>query len=182
MSQQNSSTATTEVRAPGAPARRISGRQMESLIRSAALGEIVSILMRAPKHKNLSLSALRGQILPAVMNNQYFIGRVRRPGSEGAAVAAGLAMWASVSDEVDRRLRANPKAPLKLAPAEWNSGPNLWLIDLIAPSVLAGSILRDVEEKVAKGRPMAARVSAAGGSTEVTTVKDLLAGLNKPKS
>jgi hemolysin-activating ACP:hemolysin acyltransferase len=71
---------------------------------------------------------------------------------------------------------------LKLAPAEWNSGPNLWLIDLIAPSVLAGSILRDVEEKVAKGRPMAARVSAAGGSTEVTTVKDLLAGLNKPKS
>jgi cytolysin-activating lysine-acyltransferase len=155
---------------------------MESLIRSAALGEIVTILMRAPKHKNLSLSVLRSQVLPAVMNNQYFIGRVRKPGSESSAVPAGLAMWASVSDEVDKRFRANPKAPLKLTPAEWKSGPNLWLIDLIAPSVLAGSILKDVDEKVAKGRPMATRVSAAGGGTEVTTVKELLAGLNKPKS
>jgi cytolysin-activating lysine-acyltransferase len=155
---------------------------MESLIRSAALGEIVTILMRAPKHKHLSLSALRSQILPAVRNNQYFIGRVRKPGSESSAVPAGLAMWASVSDEVDQRFRANAKAPLKLTPAEWNSGSNLWLIDLIAPSVLAGSILKDVDEKVAKGRQMAARVSAAGGGTEVTTVTELLAGLDKQKS
>lgn len=179
---QPSSTVAGDVRAPGAPVRRISGKQMETLIRSAAFGEIVGILMRAPKHKNLSLRALRGQILPAVMNDQYFIGRVRRPGAEGSAVAAGLAIWASVSDEVDKRLRASTKPPLKLAPAEWKSGPHLWLIDLIAPSVLARSILKDIDEKIAKGRPMAAQIAAADGGAQITTVKELLAGLDKPKS
>jgi cytolysin-activating lysine-acyltransferase len=179
MSQQSSSV--NEGRASGAPVRRISGRQMEALIRSAAFGEIVSILMRAPRYRNLSLGALRAQVLPAVANNQYFIGRVRRQGGDGA-VAAGLAIWASVSDEVDRRLRADPKPPLKLAPAEWKSGPNLWLIDLVAPSVLAGSILRDLDAKIAKGRPMLAQIAVAGGGAAITTVKDLLAGLDKPKS
>jgi cytolysin-activating lysine-acyltransferase len=174
------SMTASEAGGSSAPARRISGRQMEALIRSAAFGEIVSILMRAPKQRTLPLAALRGQVLPAVMHNQYFIGRVRRPGGDGA-IAAALAMWASVSDAVDTRLRAGESA-LKLTPAEWKSGPHLWLIDLIAPSTLAGSMLKDLDEKIAKGRPMAAQISTGKGGTVITTVKDLLAGLNKPKS
>ena len=162
----------------GAPVRRISGRRMDALVRSAAFGDIVSILMRAPRHRAQSLAALRVSVLPAVLHNQYLIARVREQGN-GESVAAGLALWASVSDEVHQRLSVSKELPLRLTPEEWKSGSNLWLVDLVAPSVLASSMLKDLDEKVARGRPIAAQAVSKDGTTSLTTVKALLAGLAK---
>jgi cytolysin-activating lysine-acyltransferase len=162
------------------PSRQISAKQMETLFRSAAFGDIVSILMRAPRHKKLSLDALRVFILPAVLNSQYMVARFRQQADAGA-VPAGVAIWASVSDEVDKRLRTNPQQQVKLAPEEWKSGPNLWLVDLVAPTALAATMLKDVDEKVAKGKPMAAQVVSNDGAVKLTTVKELRAGIEKEK-
>lgn len=171
-------TSGDAVRPAGMPMRRISGRRMEALLRSAALGDIVSVLMRAPRHKTLSLASLRINVLPALLHNQYLIARVRQEGS-GQSVAAGLALWASVSDQVDQRLSASKELPLRLTPEEWKSGRNLWLVDLVAPRALAGSILKDLDEKVAQGRPIATQGVSNGGTPTLTTVKALLAGLPK---
>lgn len=49
---------------------------------------------------------------------------------------AGLAIWASVSEEVDAKLRDQIKGgawPVRLKADEWNSGEINWLIDVIAP-------------------------------------------------
>jgi cytolysin-activating lysine-acyltransferase len=166
-------------RPEGAPMRRISGRRMESLVRSAALGDIVSVLMRAPRHKALSLATLRVNVLPALLHNQYIIARVRREGT-GESIAAALALWASVSDEVNERLSASRELPLRLTPEEWKSGSNLWLIDLVAPTALAGSMLKDLDEKVGQGRSIATHALSSDGTTTLTTVRALLAGLAKP--
>ena len=162
----------------GTTMRRISGRRMEALLRSAALGDIVSVLMRAPRHKGLSLASLRVNVLPAVLHNQYLIARIRQEGS-GESVAAGLALWASVSDEVDQRLRASKELPLRLKPEEWKSGRNLWLVDLVVPAALAGSMLKDLDEKVARGRRIATRGVSRDGTPTLTTVKALIAALPK---
>lgn len=161
---------------PAAPRR--TGRRMEALYRSAALGEAVSVLIRAPKHKAMPLEGLRLQVLPAIMHNQYLIARVNAQ-EDRQQVAAGLIMWASVSDEVDQRLKARPQQPIWLRFEEWKSGPNLWLVDLIAPSALAGAMLKDLDEKVGQGRPISARIAAPDGATKIMTVKDLLAGLDR---
>ena len=160
----------------GAPMRRISGRRMEALLRSAALGDIVSVMMRAPRHKGLPLAALGVNVLPAVLHNQYLIARVRQQDT-GESVAAALALWASVSDEVNQRLSASKELPLRLTLAEWKSGSNLWLVDLVAPSLLARSMLKDLDEKVAQGRPIAAHAVSSDGTASLTTVSALLAGL-----
>lgn len=166
--------------AAGAPTRRISGRRMEALLRSAAFGDIVSVLMRAPRHKALSLAALGINVLPAVLHNQYLIARVRQQGN-GDSIAAGFALWASVSDAVDQRMRASREVPLRLTPEEWQSGPNLWLVELVAPSALGGSMLQDLDEKVSQGRPIAAQTVSGDGSATLTTVRALLARLaNEP--
>ena len=73
---------------------------MEALLRSAALGDIVSVMMRAPRHKTLSLASLRVNVLPAVLHNQYLIARIRpralaNPSRPGSPVGQR-------SDEVDR--------------------------------------------------------------------------------
>lgn len=163
------------------PPRRISADQMAALFRSAAFGDVISVLMCAPKHRKLSLDALRTFLLPAIANNQFLIAKLRQQDKPGA-VAAGVALWASVSDEVDRKLRANPGQPLKLTTEEWKSGPHLWLIDLVAPAALTASILDDLENKVARGRPMAAHIFTASNEAKITTLQELREALKKPVS
>ena len=48
---------------------------------------------------------------------------------------AGFAIWASVSEEVDAKIReqvSNGVFPVRLKADEWNSGSINWLIDIIA--------------------------------------------------
>jgi len=55
------------------------------------------------------------------------------------------ACWAKVSDEVDERLR---NGSTKLRPEEWNSGENLWLVDLVVPFGGAEFVVNELREKV----------------------------------
>jgi cytolysin-activating lysine-acyltransferase len=168
MEQENAATARQ-----AAPARRAA-----ALSRSAALGDSVSILLRAPKYRKMPLEALRHTVLPAIFHNQYRIARVRKPGST-AATPAGLAVWASVSEAVDRRLRAAKEQPVNLAFDEWKSGETLWLIDLVAPSAIAGDMLKEIDEKVGKGRPVYTHIVGAGGALRIITAGELVNSLKK---
>lgn len=179
MSEQ--STSTNNAGPVKAPPQILSNQQKEALLRSAAFGDIVGILMRAPKHKNLRLETLGVFVLPALVHNQYLIARIRQEANGGPA-AAGLALWACVSDEIDQKLRAGPEKPMRLKYNEWKSGPNLWLVDLVAPSPLAGSILKDLHERVAKGKPMSAQILSDGGAARITTIQDMLADMKKAKN
>ena len=83
---------------------------------------------------------------------------------------AGIAIWASVSTEVDARIRAQVKArvfPVKLNPEDWTSGStdggdHAWLLDVIAPTPkLASMVLASFSRLVKTGElnvhPVAAR-------------------------
>jgi cytolysin-activating lysine-acyltransferase len=48
-----------------------------------------------------------------------------------------------------------------LAPGDWKSGPEAWLIDLVAPFGGGGDVIKDVKEKVLAGR----EVQIRGGET-----------------
>ena len=83
---------------------------------------------------------------------------------------AGIAIWASVSTEVDARIRAQVKArvfPVKLNPEDWTSGStdggdHAWLLDVIAPtpklaSMVTASFSRLVKTGELNVHPVAAR-------------------------
>jgi len=58
-------------------------------------------------------------------------------GKTGEGSMAGIAIWASVSEQADARIREQIKAgvfPVRLKPDEWTSGKINWLLDLVAPS------------------------------------------------
>ncbi|WP_140630183.1 toxin-activating lysine-acyltransferase [Methylibium rhizosphaerae] len=57
--------------------------------------------------------------------------------------------WAFVSDAVDQRLRST--API-IAPHEWKSGANPWLIDVVAPFGDAESVAKETIAAVAPGQ------------------------------
>jgi hypothetical protein len=67
----------------------------------------------------------------------------------------GLAIWASVSEQVDAEIREQIKAgvfPIRLKPDAWNSGSINWLLDVIAPNrKLAASVIANLKQVVKDG-------------------------------
>ncbi|MEM5585776.1 hypothetical protein WNZ15_25175 [Roseibium sp. AS2] len=92
---------------------------------NAGLGETVTMLLRDPKLRHLSLSDLERLVLSALTANQILTlrGKVKdKDGQEnGPTVPLCLALWAKVSEEVDQKLDAQQKAgaPLRLASQDW---------------------------------------------------------------
>lgn len=128
-----------DTQAAEAPAER---SERAGLTAAGALGEAVHLLVSSPQHKHLFLTDLEWALIPAVMLGQFRIFR-----SQGRAV--GLALWASVSDEVNDRLAAGVS---RLAPLDWKSGETQWLIDLVAPYGGAERMLEDLTKTVLAGK------------------------------
>jgi cytolysin-activating lysine-acyltransferase len=51
-----------------------------------------------------------------------------------------------------------------LAPGDWKSGNEAWLIDLVAPFGGGGGLIKDVKEKVLAGRQAKVRGEAGAGN------------------
>ena len=78
-------------------------------------------------------------------------------GADRAALVdiAGFAIWASVSDEVDAKIREQIKTgtfPIRLKPEDWQSGEINWLLDVIAPDRKAtGQVIANFRQVVKEG-------------------------------
>lgn len=83
-------------------------------------------------------------LLPALANGQFSIAEARDPAT-GLSVPVGVALWACVNEEVDRRLMAEQSHPMRLRPTDWKSGPIIWLIEAVgesrAVSTMVGTLI-----------------------------------------
>ncbi|MGY0793133.1 toxin-activating lysine-acyltransferase [Azospirillum argentinense] len=135
----------------GAQSTNLSLENAASLTMAALLGEIVRLLTQSPTHRHQFLADLEWSVMPALMLRQIHLFR-----SKGRVV--GVALWATVSDEVDARLSSGST---RLAPYEWKSGEILWLVDIVAPfggaermlNQLARTIFTKRTIKLLKKRP-----------------------------
>jgi cytolysin-activating lysine-acyltransferase len=132
-----------------------------------AVGQIVAVLMQSPQHKHYSLADLEWLVLPAVRSGQF---RIAQAQQSGAAAPVGVALWATVSAEVDRRL-SDLSVPGRLRPDEWRSGDIPWLMELVCDARFQPALLKDVGETGFKGRPIKMRVRGADGKTQIGTFR-----------
>jgi len=131
------------------------------------LGQIVTILMRSPQHRERPLADLEWLVLPAILSGQF---RVAQAQQSGTAVPVGVALWASVSTPVDQRL-SDLSAPWRLQPDEWRSGDIPWLVEFVADNSTQQALLKHLGETVFKGRGVKMRVRDADGKTQIGTFK-----------
>ena len=75
----------------------------------------------------------------------------------GRQAPVAVALWASVSEDVDKRLSENLTTPIKLRPDELRSGDILWLIDAVGDPKAIQHLLGQLHEGPLKGRPAKAR-------------------------
>lgn len=109
-------------------------------------GQVVLALSAVPRYRSHTLSDLTHLIMDPLVNDRIALAQLK--GDQNASLSAlspsAIAIWASVSEEVDAKIVEQTKAgvfPIRLKPSEWNSGSITWLLDVIAPTQEAATAL-----------------------------------------
>jgi cytolysin-activating lysine-acyltransferase len=90
---------------------------------SQVLGEITWLMTQSPRHKAILLGDLEWLVMPAILLQQF---RIFYKGEQ----PVGAAFWALADEIVAKRIDAGD---VRLTPAEWKSGANKRIIDVVAP-------------------------------------------------
>lgn len=117
------------------------------------LGEIVWLLTQSPAHRHLFLADLEWTVMPALKLRQVYLFRSKER-------IVGFAAWAKISEEVEKRLSCGVN---RLAPHEWNSGENLWLMDLVTPFGGAEHMISEMKVHLFPNRVIKLRASNREG-------------------
>jgi hemolysin-activating ACP:hemolysin acyltransferase len=156
---------TREVTAPGADAPG-PGPQLDPEVAAKiaslrshvreSFGKVVMAMMMMPRYRHQTLADLQHLVLEPLIRDRIAI--AQRGGDNPAAEdIAGVAIWASLSDEAEGRLReqiASGAWPVRLRPEDWASGGANWLIDVIAPDQRGVASVIANFRQVAKDGPL----------------------------
>lgn len=121
----------------------------------ASIGEVVLAMLNLPRYRNQSLADVMHLVVEPMTRERIAIAKV---GGEGKLEeTAGIAIWASVSDEVDAKIREQIQArvfPIRLKSEDWASGETTWLLDVIAPSQKVATAVLANFKQVVKDKPV----------------------------
>ena len=136
--------------------------------------------MRDANFRKMRLADLEWLVLPPVMAGQYRlaqapspVGRVKgKDGSEqgGVLVPVAVALWARVSDGIDKALSESLDKPVRLRPNEWASGDNIWLMAVAGDQRAVPKFLEQLAKTEFKGQRVKMRVR---GPDNTAVVKSL---------
>jgi len=113
----------------------------QALSKLPILGPAMWLYARDPVRKFMFIGDTDWAVMPPVVLDQC-----RLYTKDGIPYA--FITWAKVSDAVDERLRSGQP---KIAPHEWNSGPHVWLIDVVTPFGQTVETLKELRETVFPG-------------------------------
>jgi cytolysin-activating lysine-acyltransferase len=187
VSSQIQKTATTAA-AKSAPVRPRDARQARM---AQGFASVVAVLMRDPGFRNLRLTDLEWLVLPPLLSGQWRLGQSRATPDQAApakgatapkdaaqdtskgnlpVVPTAVALWASVSPEIDKRLSSNLDKPLLLKPHEWASGDILWLVAAAGDARAVPKFLKHLAATEFKGRDVKLRVTGDDGKVVIRTL------------
>ena len=118
-------------------------------------------MSQCTRFKNMRLGGIQRLILPPMRLGQYKI-------YSDKEVPIGYASWALLSDELSEGYRNNT---YKIKAQDWNSGDNLWLVNVLCPKG-GGSIALRRLDKLRKEMGLSKRVNFKRlGSKRVNNVE-----------
>jgi cytolysin-activating lysine-acyltransferase len=133
------------------------------------LGAINWLTIHSPQHRHLFISDLDWAILPPVMLKQFKLFKDQ----DNKTIA--FTSWAKISQDVEDRILKTGNT--KLAPADWNSGDKIHLIDALTPFGGNRNIITKLYETEFKNKnPEASivRPTKDGKGLEKVLLRDLI--------
>lgn len=108
------------------------------------LGPMTWLMLQQGATRNLLLGDFEWRIMPALVLDQ-----ARLHMREESPLA--FITWARLSEAAVARYR---QAPHRLTPADWKSGEQVWIVDVVAPFGGAREVIDDLKAKMFPGRPI----------------------------
>ena len=121
----------------------------------ASVGEVVLAMVNLPRYRSQTLADAVHLVVEPMIRDRIAIAK---SGGEGKVEeTAGIAIWASVSEAVDAKIREQIQArvfPVRLKAEDWNSGETIWLLDVIASSQKVATAVLANFKQVVKDKPV----------------------------
>jgi cytolysin-activating lysine-acyltransferase len=130
--------------------------EVRSKIQST-FGQVVLAMSAVARYRHMMLGDLQQLVIDPLIKDKIVIAMPAAPDKDLAAAAAPatIAVWASLSDDADQRVREQIKAgvfPVWLRAEDWVSSDHVWLLDVIAPSkAMATEVLKSFKQMAKKG-------------------------------
>ncbi len=121
--------------------------------------------MNAPEFEKVTLANMKALVAPAVLSGQYIVAMAKSAKS-GHLAPAAVAFWASVSDDVDKRLSQNLDT-FSIAAKEWRGGDNAWLVMLAGDRRALNPMLAKLQKTTLRGRTLKMRGLDKDGKVSV---------------
>ena len=133
------SEATVDDNTPKAIGAAKSGYLLEDL------GAIVAATVNLPRYRHLPIGHIADLFLAPLRAGTVSVARASRcDGEARSSPVAGFVIWASVSEQVSDNIAEQIKAgvfPIRLARAEWTSGEEIWILDVVAANKKVASAI-----------------------------------------
>jgi cytolysin-activating lysine-acyltransferase len=120
-----------------------------------SFGKTVMAMMMLPRYRNQSIGDLQNLVLEPLIRDRIALAYPGNKDENDFDDISGVAIWASVSEEVDARIRDQIRAgtfPVRMKAEDWNSGTINWLLDVIAPDEKkTASVIANFKQVVKEG-------------------------------
>lgn len=123
------------------------------------LGPMTWLMLQQSGTRNILLGELEWRLMPALVLDQA---RLHMRDESPLAFIT----WAKLSAEAAARYRLPPH---RLAPADWKSGDEVWIVDVVAPFGGAAEAIKELKNKVFPGQPLRQLAPAPEGPAGVLT-------------
>ena len=131
-----------------------------------SFGKIAMAMMALPRYRHQTIADLQHMVLEPLIRDRVAIAYPGGKDRSELTDISGVAIWASVSEEVDAKIREQIKAgvfPVRLQSDDWASGEINWLLDVIAPDQkMTASVIANFKQVVKDGdlrlHPLIARL------------------------
>lgn len=136
--------------------QEFSGEQLPELVELAmeqarrvsqkipVLGPVTWLMMQQGGTRHSLISDLEWRVMPPlVLDQAKLYMREQMP--------LAFVSWARLSPEVAQRYR---QAPYRLTPSDWQSGDQIWIIDMVAPYGGVQDLLNDLRRNILPGQVM----------------------------
>jgi len=155
-------------------------RDARQLRFAQSFAQIVGVLMRDANFRKMRIADLEWLVLPPVMAGQFRLAQAPSPlargkgqqgGQEGGVlVPVAVALWARVSDTVDKALAETLDKAVRLRADQWASGDNIWLMAVAGDERAVPKFLEQLAKTEFAGRRVKMRVRGPENSVVVKTL------------
>jgi len=136
---------------------------------SATFGEIVMLLMRTSEYRGMPLRDLEALVMPPLVNGQISVATAQSNGSD-VTTPVGAVLWATVSEEVAKRLASEAGKSIPLAAGEWKSGDIVWVVATAGGGRVLSEMLKQLSKREWDGKDVRIVVRPKGGEPTVATL------------